>query len=95
MVCQSCSRCACSAGVSPGSYGDGRLTLPVWIAAPLAGFTILLYGRASGETHFQFLLIHITDGSISLAIATVLRMLAIALPAIVLFVTLISLLRKL
>lgn len=64
-----------------------RRTLPVWIAAPLAGFTILLYGRASGETHFQFLLIHITDGSISLAIATVLRMLAIALPAIVLFVT--------
>ena len=64
-----------------------RRTLPVWIAAPLAGFTILLYGRASGETHFQFLLIHVTDGSISLAIATVLRMLAIALPAIVLFVT--------
>jgi energy-coupling factor transport system permease protein len=62
-------------------------TVPVWIAAPLGGLTILLYGRPSGETYFQFALIHVTDGSIELAIATVLRMLAIGLPAIVLFVT--------
>jgi energy-coupling factor transport system permease protein len=62
-------------------------TLPAWVAAPLAALTILLYGRQSGQTHFQFLLIHVTDGSIELAIATLLRMLAIVLPAIVLFVT--------
>jgi energy-coupling factor transport system permease protein len=62
-------------------------TLPAWIAAPLGAVTILLYGRPSGETHFQFLLIHISDGSIELAIATFLRVLAIALPAIVLFAT--------
>lgn len=62
-------------------------TLPVWIAAPLGAVTILLYGRASGATHFQFALIHITDGSIELAFATFLRVLAIGLPAIVLFVT--------
>jgi energy-coupling factor transport system permease protein len=64
-----------------------KRTLPIWIAAPLGAFTILLYGQPSGETHFQFFLIHITDGSIELAIATFLRMLAIGLPAIVLFVT--------
>ena len=62
-------------------------TIPVWIAAPTAGFTTLLYGQASGESHFEFGLIHVTDGSISLAIATSLRVLAIGLPAIVLFVT--------
>ncbi|MCY7411870.1 MAG: energy-coupling factor transporter transmembrane protein EcfT [Salinibacterium sp.] len=62
-------------------------TLPIWIAAVLGGFTILLYGRASGQTYFQVLLIQISDGSIELAIATILRMLAIALPAVVLFIT--------
>ena len=62
-------------------------TLAVWIAAPLAGLTILLYGRPSGAVHLQFLFIQVTDGSIELAIATVLRVLAIALPAVVLFVT--------
>jgi energy-coupling factor transport system permease protein len=62
-------------------------TIPVWIAAPTAGLTTVLYGQPSGVTHFEFGLIHVTDGSISLAIATALRVLAIGLPAIVLFVT--------
>lgn len=62
-------------------------TLPVWIAAPLAGVTTVLYGRPSGETYLQFALIHVTDGSIELAVATTLRILAIGLPAIILFVT--------
>lgn len=64
-----------------------RRTAAVWIAAVLGAFTILLYGRPSGETHFQFLLIVVSDGSIELAIATFLRVLAIALPAVVLFAT--------
>jgi energy-coupling factor transport system permease protein len=64
-----------------------RRTLPIWIAAPLAGLTMLLYGRPSGHSYFQFWLANITDGSIAFAIATSLRMLAIALPAVVLFVT--------
>jgi energy-coupling factor transport system permease protein len=64
-----------------------RRTLPVWIAAVLGAFTILLYGRVSGEIYAQFLLITISDGSIELAIATFLRVLAIALPAVVLFAT--------
>ena len=62
-------------------------TLPVWIAAVLGGVTILLYGRASGQTYLQFLFVHVTDGSIELAIATVLRVLAIGLPAVALFAT--------
>jgi energy-coupling factor transport system permease protein len=62
-------------------------TAPIWIAAPAAGFTTLLYGQRSGAEYWEFGLIHITDGSIHLALATVLRILAIGLPAVVLFVT--------
>ncbi|HEY8588887.1 MAG TPA: energy-coupling factor transporter transmembrane component T [Naasia sp.] len=64
-----------------------RRTSPIWAAAPLAGLTILLYGRTSGTVHVEWLLIRISDGSIELAAATVLRVLAIALPAVVLFAT--------
>jgi energy-coupling factor transport system permease protein len=64
-----------------------RRTAPIWIAAPLGALTILLYGEASGQTHAQFLLVHVTDGSIGLAIATLLRVLAIALPSVLLFTT--------
>ncbi|MCW4384232.1 energy-coupling factor transporter transmembrane protein EcfT [Salinibacterium sp. SYSU T00001] len=62
-------------------------TLPVWVMAPLAGVTIALYGEASGRTHLEWLFVHVTDGSLTLAIATVLRILAIGLPAVVLFIT--------
>jgi energy-coupling factor transport system permease protein len=64
-----------------------RRTAPLWFAAPLSAVTILLYGQPSGETHLQVWLIHVTDGSIVLAFATMLRVLAIALPAVVLFIT--------
>ena len=62
-------------------------TLPVWIAAPLTGVTIALYGRSGGAVYLEFLFARVSDGSITLAIATVLRVLAIGLPAVVLFVT--------
>ena len=62
-------------------------TLPVVIAAPLAALTILLYGEPAGATYAEFLLVHVTDGSIELAVATLLRFFAIGLPALVLFVT--------
>ncbi|HRN30441.1 MAG TPA: energy-coupling factor transporter transmembrane protein EcfT, partial [Terrimesophilobacter sp.] len=55
-------------------------TLPVWIAAPLTGVTILLYGQASGVVYFEWLAIRVSDGSIELALATALRVLAIGLP---------------
>lgn len=62
-------------------------TLPIWIAAPLSAVTMLLYGRPSGEVYWEFGLAQISDGSITIAIATALRVLAIALPAVVLFIT--------
>ena len=62
-------------------------TSPVWLAAPAAGVTTLLYGQAAGQEYFSLGLIHVTDGSVGLAIATTLRILAIGLPAVVLFVT--------
>jgi energy-coupling factor transport system permease protein len=62
-------------------------TAPIWIAAPAAGLTTLLYGQPAGMEYWAFGFVHITDGSISLAAATALRILAIGLPAVVLFVT--------
>ncbi len=62
-------------------------TLPLWIAAPLAALTIALYGRESGTVHFEWLFIRVSDGSLEFAIATLLRVLAIALPAVALFIT--------
>lgn len=62
-------------------------TLPVWIAAPLTALTIVLYGQSSGAVYFEFLLIRISDGSIELAVATFVRVLAIGLPAVVLFIS--------
>jgi energy-coupling factor transport system permease protein len=62
-------------------------TLPVWAAAPLATITIALYGKVSGHSYFEWLLVNVSTGSITLAIATGLRILAIGLPAVVLFIT--------
>lgn len=56
------------------------------LAAGLTGMTILLYGERSGTVHWQFLLITVSDGSITLAVATFVRVLAIALPSVVLFI---------
>jgi energy-coupling factor transport system permease protein len=64
-----------------------RRSAPVWIAAPLAALTIALYGRASGHVYASWLLVNVSDGSLHLALVTVLRVLAIALPAVVLFAT--------
>ncbi|MBO0981562.1 energy-coupling factor transporter transmembrane protein EcfT [Microbacterium sp. SD291] len=62
-------------------------TALLWIAAPLGAVTIALYGVNSGEIHFEWLLMRVSDGSLSLAAATAVRVLAIGLPAVVLFVT--------
>lgn len=71
------------AGLGCGEFW--RRTAIVWIAAPLTGLTIVLYGQRSGRVHFEWLLVQITDGSLWLGLATLLRVLAIGLPAVVLF----------
>lgn len=57
---------------------------PLFIAAPLVGVSMLLYGRPEGQVYFSFLMARVTDNSIELAIAIVLRVLAIGLPVVVL-----------
>ena len=73
------------AGLGWGTFW--RRTAPVWIAAPLAGLTAALYGRAAGQVYLDWLFVYVTDGSLQLALVIVLRVLAIALPAVVLFAT--------
>jgi energy-coupling factor transport system permease protein len=53
-------------------------------AAVLVAVTVVLYGRPSGTVYLSAGFVEISDGSISLAIATALRLLAVALPAVVL-----------
>ncbi|AJW78791.1 energy-coupling factor transporter transmembrane component T family protein [Clavibacter michiganensis] len=60
-------------------------SIPIWVAAPSAGLTILLYGRTSGDVYAQFLLVVVSEGSVLLAVATTLRVLAIGVASLVLF----------
>lgn len=62
-------------------------TLPLWIAAPASALTIALYGAPSGEVYVEWLFVRVSDGSLALAAATLLRVLAIGLPAVALFAT--------
>lgn len=62
-------------------------TLPIWIAAPLTGLSMVLYGAPSGETYWEFGVILVTEGSLLIGLATMTRVIAIALPAVVLFLT--------
>lgn len=62
-------------------------TWPVWLAAPLTGLTIALYGETSGTVYVDWFILRISEGSLALAVATMLRVLAIALPSVVLFIT--------
>ena len=62
-------------------------TAPILIAAPLAALTTSLYGRTSGTVFVQWWAIEVSVGSLQLALATLLRILAIGLPAVLLFVT--------
>lgn len=64
-----------------------RRAVPLLVAAPLAGVTMALYGQASGATYLQLGFVHVTEGSVAIGVATALRLLAIALPAVALFAT--------
>jgi energy-coupling factor transport system permease protein len=62
-------------------------TWPVWLAAPLTAVTIALYGQQSGTVYVDGWIVHISSGSLQLALATMFRVLAVALPSVVLFAT--------
>lgn len=62
-------------------------TSPVWIAAPMACVTTILYGEDSGAVLAEFAFISVTEGSLHLGLAIGLRVLAIGLPGVVLLAT--------
>ncbi len=61
-----------------------RSTWPVWIAAAGGFISVLLYGRTSGAILWSAGWIVVSEGSVYLACATFLRVLAIAVPGVVL-----------
>ncbi|APT88614.1 ABC transporter [Corynebacterium frankenforstense DSM 45800] len=69
--------------------GVGPLTLakrgwPILAVAPVAGVSMALFGRPQGHEYFSFLVAHVTDNSLELALAVTLRVCAVALPVVVL-----------
>ncbi|CAB0591578.1 energy-coupling factor transporter transmembrane protein EcfT [Corynebacterium diphtheriae] len=70
------------AGVGVGTLL--RRGFPLLIATPIAGISMALYGRPEGHEYFSFLFAHVTDNSLQLAVAIMVRVLAVGLPAIVL-----------
>lgn len=60
---------------------------PILVAAALAGMTTVLYGQTSGTVYARWWLVEVSDGSIALAVATALRILAVGIPAVALFIT--------
>jgi energy-coupling factor transport system permease protein len=59
--------------------------LPILLFAPVAGLSMLLYAEPGGRIYWTFGYATISDDSIALAIAVCLRVVALALPTILLF----------
>lgn len=57
---------------------------PLLVVTPISGVSMALYGRPEGTEYFSFFLAHVTDNSLQLAAAIMVRVLAVGLPAIVL-----------
>ncbi|GAA4266876.1 energy-coupling factor transporter transmembrane component T [Frondihabitans peucedani] len=64
-----------------------RRTLALWIAAPVSVVATSLYGQDSGGVLLRLGFITVTEGSVALALAIGLRILAVGIPGIVLFAT--------
>ncbi|WP_404978522.1 ATP-binding cassette domain-containing protein [Bifidobacterium aquikefiricola] len=69
------------AGLSP--WRILTYSWPIFVGAPGAALAVLLYGKVGGDTWWQWGMIHVTDRSATLAIATAIRILAIGIPAII------------
>lgn len=61
-----------------------RRLLPVALVALLTGVTVALYGTVRGPVLLRWWLVTVSSGSLVFGFSTVLRLLAIALPAVVL-----------
>ncbi|MBV7281593.1 energy-coupling factor transporter transmembrane protein EcfT [Corynebacterium sp. TAE3-ERU30] len=55
---------------------------PILAVTPISGISMALYGRPEGTEYASFLFAHITDNSLELALAIMLRVLAIGLPVV-------------
>lgn len=64
-----------------------RRTAVVWFAAFTGGFATVFFGVDSGATIVDLSVVRISEGSMLLAVAITLRVLAVALPGVVLFAT--------
>lgn len=62
-----------------------RRLAPIVIFAPIAGLSMLLYAEPEGELYWRFGFAAVSEGSLSLAIAVTLRVVALGLPTILLF----------
>ncbi|WP_423923357.1 energy-coupling factor transporter transmembrane component T family protein [Frigoribacterium sp. 2-23] len=62
-------------------------TAPLWVAAPASVVATALYGRDDGAVLLHLGFVSVTEGSLSLAGAIGLRILAVGIPGIVLFAT--------
>lgn len=71
--------------VARGVSRLGLRMLPVVLASGFSAITIALYGESSGAMFFEWGLIQVSEGSLSLALATALRIIAIGAPAVLLF----------
>ncbi|WP_026161543.1 energy-coupling factor transporter transmembrane component T family protein [Corynebacterium ciconiae] len=78
---------ACTLAVTP-LCGMSWLQLarrgwPILAVTPISGVSMALYGRPEGTEYAGFLFAHITDNSLELALAIMLRVLAIGLPVVI------------
>ncbi|WP_293773350.1 energy-coupling factor transporter transmembrane protein EcfT [uncultured Corynebacterium sp.] len=61
-----------------------KAAVPLMFIAPFSGVSMLLYGKEGGQVYFSFWLATVSENSLTLAGAVMLRVLAVALPVIVL-----------
>lgn len=72
------------AGIRPSTML--RRCWPLLLLAPISAISMLLYAAPSGHEFFGWGPIHVTEGSIRLAIATMVRTLALSVPVVLLVV---------
>lgn len=60
---------------------------PIAAGAVVAATATVLYGRPAGDVYVEWGVLRVSDGSIALALAILLRVFAIAVPSVVLFAT--------